>query len=365
MRTPVSVAVAGLGSRGQDLAQAFDQLPAADLRWIFDQSRHPALRIKRRVPHAGVAASFDDLLADEGLDAIAIATPAANRFQLARRALDAGKHVLVDSPAALRADDAELLATRAAAAKLRLMAGHELPFHPAARRLKELVANGRLGEVYYLHVDRQGLQARPEEGIVWSAGAEAVSAVLWLLGDEPIEAAARGGAYGAVGASDVAFCHLRFATGIEAEIRLSILEPRESRKLTVVASHGMGILDELDAERSLTLYTRSAHEDLSEDGGTAAERGDIVCPRLPVADTVLARCEHFVTAVRSPAGPQEVAADGPVVVAALQALQRSLDRGGTSEPVGVPAESGVAPIARSGVASGAPAGVVQLPLRSG
>jgi predicted dehydrogenase len=316
------------------------------------------------VPQAGVAASFDDLLADEALDAIAIATPAASRFQLAHRALEAGKHVLVESPLALRSDDAELLAARAGAGNLRLMAGHELPFHPGARRLRDLLSAGRLGELFYVCADRQGLGAHREEGVLWSAGAQAVALVLWLVGDEPIEASARGGAYGG-GAPDVAFCHLRFATGIEAEVRLSSLEPRETRQLTVVTSSGMAILDELDAERALTLYERGATDTGGLDElGAEAERGDIVCPRLPVADTVLARCEHFVTAVRSPADAQD-GAEGPAVVAVLQALQRSLDRGGAGEPLGTPDEPPATPAAPAGTPSGVPAGVIRFPLRSG
>jgi predicted dehydrogenase len=366
MRTPVSVAVAGLGSRGQGLVRAFDQLPAAELRWIFDQSRRPALRIKRRVPHAGVAASFDDLLADEALDAIAIATPAASRFQLAHRALEAGKHVLVESPLALRSDDAELLAARAGAGNLRLMVGNELPFHPGARRLRELVAGGRLGEVFYVCADRQGLGAHREEGVLWSAGAQAVALVLWLVGDEPIEASARGGSYGGGAAPDVAFCHLRFATGIEAELRLSCIEPRERRALTVVASRAMGILDELDAERALTLYERGSGDAGADALGGEAERGDIVSPRLPVADTVLARCEHFVTSVRSPADDeQDSSGEGPAVVAVLQALQRSLERGGAGEAIGTRSPPPLVADAPASAPVGAPAGVIRFPLRSG
>jgi predicted dehydrogenase len=364
MRTPVSVAVAGLGSRGEGLVRAFDQLPAAELRWIFDQSRRPALRIKRQVPNAGVAASFDDLLADEALDAIAIATPAASRFQLAHRALEAGKHVLVESPLALRSDDAERLTARAGAGNLRLMAGHELPFHPGARRLRELVAGGRLGEVFYVCADRQGLGAHREEGVLWSVGAQAVALVLWLVGDEPIEASARGGAYGGA-APDVAFCHLRFATGIEAELRLSCIEPRETRALTVVTSRGMGILDELDAERALTLYERGSGDGSADALAAESERGDIVSPRLPTADTVLARCEHFVTAVRSPGDDQDASGEGPAVVAVLQALQRSLDQGGAGVPVGLRSPPPVAPDAPAGAPSGTPAGVIRFPRRSG
>jgi predicted dehydrogenase len=349
MRTPVTIGVVGLGSRGERLVHALDRLPAADLRWVFDLRQRPAVRVERRLAGTQVAGSFDELLADEGLDAIAIATPVGTRFALALRALEAGKHVLVESPPALMAAEFDVLTARARSSNLRLMAGHELPFHPAVRHLRELLAAGDLGEVYYLYADRGGCVEDSEDGVLWDSGVEAVAAMLWLVGDEPIEASARGGAFEAAGSPDVVFAHLRFATGIEAAVRLSRLEPRATRRLTVVASRGMAIVDELHRERNLTVYGRGRE--------SAGPYGDLVSPWLPPVDTVLARCEHFVTTVRSPDRVDDSSGDH-AVVAALRALQRSLDNGGGGETLGD------APVVASHTTAGT-ASVVRLPVRSG
>ena len=351
MRTPVSIGVAGLGARGQALVLALDASPAAELRWIFDQSPQAMLSLKRRVHYARAGSSFEDLLADEGLDAIAIATPASTHCQLARRALDAGKHVLVENPLALTAEDARALVARAHAGSRRLMACHQLSYLPAARRLQELLAEGRLGEIYYLWVSRQGLGSRREEGVLWEAAA-ALALAVWLVGDEPIEASASGGAFATGGRPDVAFCHLRFATGIETELRLSRLEARETRQLAVVGSRGMAVLDELDAERPLTLYERGAGGEPADarDREALTGRGEIVCPRLVSGDSLRSQCDHFLALVRSGTDARVAAREAAVVVEVVQALERSLERRGTPEPVGA--------------AGNPPVGVIRLPLRS-
>ncbi len=360
MRTPVSVAVVGLESSGPQLALAFDELAAAELRWIHDPSPGTALGVQRRLPGARLAREFDELLHDEELDAVAIATPAASHCDLVRRALNAGKHVLVEPPLALYGAEAEELVALAERTQRRLMTGHPLLFHPAARELKAMIDAGRLGDLYYLYGSRQCLApAQPERSVVWGPGTRLVSMLLWLVGDEPIEATARGGSYRDERSADVAFCHLRFATGIECELQLSSLEPRETRRLTAVGSAGMGVFDELHRERMLTFYDRRP-VDLS-----GARRDDqeawvsaTVSPARCGEDPLRAQCEHFATAVRSPGESRACGREAAAVVAVLEALERSLARGGRPESVGatLPAATAETP---PGVAS-----VIQLPIRS-
>jgi predicted dehydrogenase len=331
MRTPVSLGVVGLGERGTALVRAFDELAAAEVRWLFDLSPPAVMRTWRRVSYTRVAGRFDDLLADETLDAVAIATPPPTRGELARRALEAGKHVLIEPPLALEAGDADDLVVLAESADRRLVTGHAMHFHPGAHRLRELLADGALGQIHYVYASHQG----PGDGnVLWRAGAEAVSTLLWVLGDEPVEALARGGPCSGGESADVAFCHLRFATGIEAELRLSCVEPAAAYELTAVGSRAMARFDALDAARPLTV-----HE----------VEGDVVSPRLPAADPVREHCEQFLGAVSAP-GAKSAGRSGAAVVAVLEALERSLARGGTREAIGAPG----APIA----------GVIRLPIRS-
>jgi predicted dehydrogenase len=340
MRTPVSVGVVGTGRWGPTLLRAFDQIAAAELRWIFDHSAAAALRAWRRVPSARVATRLTDMLEDEALDAVVVATPPAARAELVRRALAAGKHVLVEPPFAFESGEAEALVLAAEHAGRRLVTSHTSQFHPGARRLRELVAAGALGRLHYAYGSRRWLgEPADGDGLLWGRGAEAVTSMLWLVGEEPVEAFAHGGARGSAG--EVAFCHLRFAAGVEAEIRLSSMEPRREQSLVAVGSRAMGVFDELDGEHPLTIHERAY------DAEGVAEPGDVVAPRLPDGDPVVGYCEHFVTTISS--GGDGRRRGGAAVVAVLEALQRSLERGGTREAIGP---------------SGPIAGVIRLPTRS-
>jgi predicted dehydrogenase len=347
VRAPVSVGVVGLGARGVPLARTLNALPGCELRWIADQTAQALLEVEHELPHVRTGTTLDDLLDDETLDAVGIATPLATRYALARRALEAGKHVLVATPAALASAQADDLVRRAEAEGRQLQMDHEMLFHPALVELNKIIAAGALGELYYLTASRRRLGCLGGDGIIWEAGSEAVAMVLWLVGDEPMEVTAHGGSCAGAGAADVAFCHLRFATGIAGQLVLSAVESQESRRLTVVGSAGMAVFDELDRQRSLTVSER--------DSSSRA----MVSPWLPGADARRMRCESFLSAVRSPAYSHSPIRSGAAVVAVLEALQQSLEHGGRAEPVGVTREP--EPV---GVAHRPPAGVIQLPLRS-
>jgi predicted dehydrogenase len=352
MRTPVCVGVIGLGPWGEAVAHTLDDLTGADLRWICDERPEAATRLERHAPHVRVTTRPDTLLGDDDLDAVVLAMPAPVRADLVRRALDAGKHVLVQPPLAWRGDVADALLRAADQRGRRLMAGQLAPFRPGARRLKELIEAGRLGDLYYLYASRHRDDVTfGGAGVVWDLGAEAVATLVWLVGDEPIEVAARGGCFTGGAGADVALCHLRFATGIEGQIRLSRLEAHESGRLTAVGSEAMAVFDELDRVRPLTLYQRAGGH------GEAAAPGDIVAPRVPAHEPLAIQCEHFLAAIRSPADPWADGREAASVVAVLEALERSLDSGGFPAPVGATPAWPAGP-------AGEGARVIPLPIRS-
>jgi predicted dehydrogenase len=232
---------------------------------------------------------IDDLLSDESVDAIALATPPATRCALATRALDAGKHVYVEGPAALRVGEAQELLRVAAARDLRLMVGHALLSHPGVRKLKELTERGRLGEVYYLTCAiAQPRRSTVNEGVLSSLAGDAVAATLYLLGDEPVETWANAESYVDPAAYEVAGATMRFATGITATIHLSQLDAREQCVLTVVGSRKTGVFDANRPDSPVTIYERVSPR--------GAER---ISPRVAPEDSLRLQCEAFLAGIRS------------------------------------------------------------------
>jgi len=333
MRKPVSVGVVGLGYWGPNIARAFGNLPGASLDWLCDRDADALARAQIRHPEARITSSFDELLADESLDAVVIATPPTTHAELALAALRADKHVFVEKPLALNAKDADRVAAEASRRKRCLLVGHVLLHHPAVRKLKELVETNELGDVYYLYANRQNLgKVRRDENALWSLGPHDIAVLLYLLDDQPIEVSARGDCYLQEGVADVVFCHIRFATGITAHLHLSWLDPHKYRKLTVVGSKRMAVMDDMENERKLTIYESNAVVGPKADFGEYVQVrfGDIVCPRLSNDEPLRLECEHFVAGIRSADPARSSSREGAAVVHVLEALQRSLDRGGAT-----------------------------------
>jgi predicted dehydrogenase len=329
MTDAVTVGVVGLGYWGPNLARNFEQLRESRLAWCCELEAAGRERFARQFPGARFTARFDDLLDDPDLDAVALATSVPTHHALARRALEAGKHLLVEKPLALSGQEARDLEALAAATGRILMVGHLLRFHPAVVKLRELVASGALGEVYYVYGNRQNLgKVRSDENALWSLGAHDISVVLHLLDSRPIEVSARGECYLQPGVEDVVFCHLRFASGQIAHLHLSWLDPHKMRRMTVVGSRRMAVFDDMEPERKVTIYEKGA---VRERGHITTHTGDIHIPRISNEEPLRIECRHFARAVRDGTRPQTGAAEGVAVVEVLEAAQRSLEAGG--EPV--------------------------------
>ena len=192
-------------------------------------------------------------------------------YELAKKALEAGKHVFVEKPPAMRGEEMEELVALAEERGLVLMPGHLLLYHPGLRKVKELVDAGELGEVACVYGNRQNLGViRSNENALWSLGVHDLSVILWLLGEEPSEAVAHGMDYLQKGIEDVVFCFLRFPSGKVAHMHLSWLDPHKMRKMTVVGREKMVVFDDMELERKVTVYEKAPWEPASRPTASGA-----------------------------------------------------------------------------------------------
>ena len=322
---PTTVGLAGLGPWGSNLARNFNEL--ARLTWVCDASEERLAAAAARYPSARATMSFDDLLQDEAVEAVVVATPVPTHADLARRALAAGKHVFVEKPMAMGADDGEALVALAEERGLALMPGHLLLYHPGVLKLKELVDAGELGDVLYVYGNRQNLGTiRPDENALWSLGVHDLSVILYLLGEEPAEVLARGESFLKEGIEDVVFCHLRFPSGKAAHMHLSWLDPHKMRRMTVVGTEKMAVFDDMELDRKVTVYDSAAEPSLRSYGEWSTRIGDVYSPRVPNAEPLRLECEHFLGLVRGEGDRMAAARSGLAVVRALEQLQASLER---------------------------------------
>ena len=318
--------VVGLGYWGPNLARNLAVIPGCELTWLCDASEQARQKLEPPFPGVRTTGALEDLLGDEELDAVVLATPVPTHAELAIAVARAGKHCFVEKPLAINAADAERAVAAAADAGRILMVGHLLEYHPAVARLKELIDEDELGGLYYIYGNRLNLgKLRADENALWSLGAHDVSVALHLIGDEPEECLAHGASYVREGVQDVVFCYLRFPSGAVAHLHLSWLDPHKERRITVVGSRRMATFDDMLIEGKLTIYDKGFDEDTRSWGEYIARSGDIFSPRIANLEPLRIECEHFVECIRAGTVPRSDGNSGLRVVRVLEKLQRSLD----------------------------------------
>jgi predicted dehydrogenase len=320
------IGVAGLGYWGPNLARNFAGLPGCELAWCCDASEAARERWAPSFPGTRFTAELDDLLDDDGLDAIVLATPVPTHGSLAERVLDAGKHCFVEKPLAQSVEEAERAVAAADRSGRTLMVGHLLEYHPGVAKLKEIAASGELGDIHYIYSNRLNLgKIRADENALWSLGAHDISVVLYLAEEEPYELDARGEAYKQRGIEDVVFGFLRFPSGLAAHLHLSWLDPHKERRFTVVGSRRMATFDDMDLERKVTVYDKGFDESAGSYGEYITRAGDIWSPSIGNREPLRLECEHFVSCLREGRTPRSDGHSGLRVVRVLEGLQTSLE----------------------------------------
>jgi predicted dehydrogenase len=318
-----SVGLVGLGYWGPNLARNFDNL--ARLTWLCDLDGDLRSSFETRYRRARVTASYGEMLADPELEAVVIATPVPTHYELAKLALEAGKHVLVEKPPAMKGVEMDELVALARERDLVLMPGHLLLYHPGVRKLKELVDSGELGDVLCVYTNRQNLGiVRANENALWSLGVHDLSVILWLIGEDPVEVSAHGRDFLNEGVEDVVFCYLRFPSGKIAHMHLSWLDPHKMRKMTVVGNEKMVVFDDMELERKVTVYEKGPWKRSAGYGEWQTRTGDIHIPKIDTAEPLRLECQAFLDLIAGDGDRTSVATDGAMVVRALDRLTESL-----------------------------------------
>src|SRR2546423_7627013 len=307
------LAQVGLGQWGKNLARNFADL--SELAWLCDVDDGRHAELAQRYPQARLTAKFDEVLADDSVEAVVIATPVPTHYELARRALEAGKHVFVEKPPAMRGAELEELCELAEERGRVLMPGHLLLYHPGVRKLKEIVDSGELGDVLYVYGNRQNRGTfRTNENALWSLGVHDLSVLLYLIEEEPSEVRAHGNAFLSRGVEDVVFCYLRFPSGKMAHMHLSWLDPHKIRRITVVGNERMAVFDDMERERKITVYDN-----------WRTRTGDVYSPTVDATEPLRRECEHFLRLVSREGDPHKAARHAIPVVRALEQLQAALE----------------------------------------
>jgi UDP-2-acetamido-3-amino-2,3-dideoxy-glucuronate N-acetyltransferase len=317
------IGVVGCGYWGRNLVRNFHEIGA--LEAVCDVSAE-RLQEMRETYSVLAMHRYEEMLAIPELQAVAIAAPAAQHFELARLAILAGKDVFVEKPLALRSDDGEELVKLARKHSRILMVGHLLHYHPAIVALQRMIQEGKLGRLEYISSSRLNLgKLRTEEDILWSFAPHDISAILHLLDETPTRIAAQGASYLNHSISDVTLTVLSFASGVSAHIFVSWLHPFKEQKLVVVGDRMMAVFDDTQGERKLVLYPHRIDWVNRVPVARKAE-GEVVA--LPKEEPLRNECEHFVECIRDRKAPRTDGENGLRVLKILHAAGQSIRANG-------------------------------------
>jgi predicted dehydrogenase len=360
----VKIAIVGLGYWGPNLVRNLVSLVGPASIVMVERSLDRMAAMAAMYPSVACSTTLDHVLDDDEVEAVVVATPVSTHAELARTALEAGRHVLVEKPLASSVADAADVVACAEERQRVLMVGHTFLFSPRVQRMAEYLAEGRLGAIHYATSSRLNLGLHQRDiGVIWDLGAHDFSILCHLLGEFPVSVQTSGRGMVRPDTLDVAFVNLRFGSGIVASVEMSWLAPKKVRNTVLVGDRQMMVYDDLDNEGPIKIYDKGVVKPDPENFGEhqlTYRQGDVLAPYVSPREPLAQELEHFLACIRGQVA-EPCLSDGHFglrVVEVLEAAERSWSEDGrpvTIEPVWAGADApgrhgslgGVAPGDRS------------------
>ncbi len=330
--TSLSVGIVGLGYWGPNWLRNFASLEDCELAWGCDLSDARTRKFARLYPATRFTNNFKDLLNDKSLDAVVIATPTSSHFTLAKQALEAGKHVLVEKPMTGSIAEAEKLVALAKSKKKLLLVDHTFAYTGAVRLIADAVKNKKLGDLLYFDSTRINLGIIQKDcNVLWDLAIHDLTILASISDlDNVTDVTAVGSAHYGKHIED-GHLHLNFRSGLAAHIHASWLSPVKIRKTLVAGRKAMIVYDDTEPSEKIRLYDKGVErDDTKPDPFFPKYRsGDVLIPALPVTEALGTEAQHFTDCIRGKAKPIVSGEDGLKIVRILESADQSLRTGKT------------------------------------
>ena len=325
------IAVVGLGYWGPNLVRNLHELPEADLACVCDASEKALDTIALRYPAVPGTTEFDDVLTDDSIDAVVLATPVSTHYALGMRALQAGKHLFVEKPLAASSEEATDMIEAADERGLVLMPGHTFLYSPPVDAVRNLITSGELGEIYFISTSRVNLGLHQTDvSVAWDLGPHDFSILRYWLEEAPSNVTAMARGCVMPDSPDVAFINLQFPSGTIANVEISWLAPSKLRRTTVVGSQKMVVYDDTSNE-PVRVFDSGVNLRNPESFGEyrlTYRTGDIVSPHIAASEPLFLELQDFASSIRDGGTPRSSAQLGLDVVRTIEAVDESLQHDG-------------------------------------
>lgn len=338
MARNVRIGMIGVGYWGPNLARNFSEIPGVDLVAIADLEAASLERVRRRFHDVHTTTDYREFFGMD-VDAVAIATPPATHYAIAKDCLEHGLHCLIEKPLTDRYEHARDLVGIARQHDLRLMVGHTFEYNPAVREIRRIVQAGELGEVFYVDAVRTNLGLfQLNTDAMWDLAPHDISIINYILGETPVQVSAHGASFvlREHGVNDLVYLHMEYPGGKLASVRVSWLDPNKTRRTTVVGDKKMLVYNDVSSLEKLRVYDKGVdtvpYTDNYGEFQASYRYGDVTIPHVAGTEPLRIECQHFIACIQGGIEPQSDGVSGASVVQTLQAAGMSLREG---RPVGM------------------------------
>jgi predicted dehydrogenase len=329
----ISAAVIGLGYWGPNILRNAIEIGGFESIYGYDSNSSMMEKNKKRFPLMKAAKSYEEILDSDEIGCVFICTPPSTHYMLARKALEQGKHVLIEKPMTVNTSEAEELISLAEKGSLKLMVGHTFEFSPAVKKIKQIIDSGLLGDIYFISTTRINLGIhRKDVSVIWDLATHDFSILFRIIDEIPERISAVSNSFVRKGLKDVAFINMKYRSGIIANINVSWLSPKKVRETIIVGNKKMLIYDDTKSDEKIKVFDRGV--DLLKDPGSFGEyqliyrTGDIYSPVLEAVEPLNAEIRHFLGCIVDGSKPLTDGYCGLKVVKAVNAAEESSEKNG-------------------------------------
>ena len=328
------VAVVGCGYWGPNLIRNYNSITKSEVVSICDKDQERLDKMKVLYPNVNTTKNFDDIIVDQNVDAVVIATPVYSHYNLGLKSLNAGKHTFIEKPLASSVNECMELNQAAKEHNVTLMVGHTFIYTTVVRKIKELIDTKELGDIQYISSRRLNLGLYQKDiNVAWDLSPHDISIINFLLDDKPLSVNCQGKAHINTGIEDVTNITLDYKNGCYAAIHSSWLDPNKVREMIIVGSEKMLVYNDIEPLEKIKIYDKRVitppHYDTYAEFHYSYHYGDIYSPYVKQIEPLRVECQHFIECAIKNEKPDSSGIEGMEVVQILEATTESLKSGGS------------------------------------
>jgi predicted dehydrogenase len=329
----INVGVIGYGYWGPNVARNFNSCKDTALVSVCDLNDNRAKLAKSTFPFVNIASDYKDLINSDDIQAVAVVTPVYSHYELAKAALECGKHVFVEKPFTSNARQGEELIDLAHKKNLIIMVDHTFLFTGAVRKMREIIDSGELGNLFFYDSTRVNLGLFQHDiNVVWDLAPHDFSIMNYLIDRNPLAISSQGAEHFGTGIEDVAYIAVYFDNGFIGHFHCNWLSPVKIRKTLISGDKKMLVWDDLQSDEKVKIYDRGV--EIKNSQGihkllVSYRSGDMYAPKVENTEALKLEAEYFAECIDKNINPFNDGEAGLKVVRMLEATDRSIKKGGT------------------------------------